>query len=228
MKTTLTLHDNGIVNVEIDDNGVFIKKDVSLHFIASLFAEAVQEVPDERNQKWFKTPILPAGTLAYHESELNHFILIMKFGPDILPFTFENTLYPAIPFPKLIFAFKGMINKGFKTNEVYVIAVKKDDPLNHDTLIYKYPFSHVSVSTKMCYGLNQLPIYSDLLHIEALPRVVLTLPNTLDHYSSQTNSSNMNLRDMLEELESKEEFPEEWLSPLDYTFGKWLDKLIYY
>lgn len=149
--------------------------------------------------------------------------LALSWGPEVLPFVFENTLYRAIPFPRLIFKM-GFRKKddGYILHETYIVAVKERGRLAKDTPLFRYPYSHVDWNTRMCIGINQFPTIKTLDEAYKMPRYVLTIPN-LDHYYDRgTNLSGMVLRELLENLDGKESFPEEWLSPLFYTLEEWV------
>lgn len=226
MKTCFFIDDNGRVEIQFQENGVTTVKETTLKALGELFIEAVKEPPPPEPDKWLITPALPSKTVAFKQSDKGHFRLVMDWGPDVLQFQYEDTLFQAIPFPRLLFAFKGYKeDQKFKLQGISVVAVKTSGIIMDTTPLYRYPYSHVDSNTNMCYGYNELPLCSHLTNMQFLPREVLTTPNGTHHYNNQTNLSGMVLRQLLETLNGKKEFPKKYLAPLGFNFSEWLSKI---
>lgn len=223
MPADLRINEDGTVEVRCEQNGVVTETTITLASLAGLFLEATKEPQPE--VKWLKSPVLPPGTLAYAADETGCSIrLVVDWGPDVLPFQFESTLFPAIPYPRLVFRFWIERKEGlYRPWRVEVVAVKKKGRLSPNTSLWRYPYSHVA-RTDMCIGANPLPEVEELSELHALPRHILSLPNSDHHYGRETNASGLVLRELLQELNGREAFPDEWLNPLPFTLGEWLDR----
>lgn len=223
MRTVLTINDDGFVDLSYQENGVTIEKKTTIAEVAKIFVLAMEDEA-AKEEEWWSTPFLPEGTISYEESmKSGHVKLVLSWGPEVLPFVFENTLYRAIPYPRLVFKM-GLRKKddGYVLHETYIVATKEKGRLTADTPLFKYPYSHVDWNTRMCMGLNNFPAIKTLDEACKLPRHVLTIPNLDHYYSNDTNLSGMVLRELLETLDGQKEFPEEWLAPLPYKLGDWV------
>lgn len=222
-ETTLIIREDGKVDVCTQEEGVIVKKTTTFEAVADLFLNAAKEPPPPEPEKWLTSPVLPPGTVAYCASENGRIIsLVMEWGPDVLPFQFEKTLFAAVPYPRLIF--KMRISKGnenFRVYSVNVAAVKGKNMLEAGTPLWHYPYSHVQ-GTWMCVGSFAFPVVQKLTELRGLPRLILTTPNGDHHYDSDSNGSGLVLRQLLQAVDGTEAFPEDWLNPLELTLGDWL------
>lgn len=229
MKTMLVLNEDGTVNAICDENGTIVTKEITLSAVADLFMEAMKDQEDTDLDNWFISPAFPPKTVAYKQNRRSSsFVLAIDWGPDILPFQYENTLFQAVPFPRLLIALSGEKDQGkkeYRISRIFVTAVKGMDPITDNTRLYHYPFSHVA-GTQMCYGINQLPRTKSLVEMQCIPRVVLTIPNGTHHYDESTNRSKKPLRELLENLDGKKSFPERYLAPLKIAFSDWFSSIV--
>jgi len=221
---TLTINPDGTVAVAYENGGTVARRETTLAAVAELFYRAVQDSAEE--EKWFSSPVLPPGTVAYRESQRGDRVwLALEWGPAVLPFTYFNTVYQAVPYPRLVFDF-GLRRhyEGFTVSAVYLAAVAGAGPLRPGTRLYRYPYSHVAQDTRMCLGTAPLPLVRELADLAVLPRLILTTPNEDHHYGSWANLSGKPLRELLQEVDGLEAFPGEWLAPMDVTLGEWLNR----
>ncbi len=221
---TLTINPDGTVIIACESGGTVARRETTLAAVAEIFHQAVQD--SAREEKWFASPLLPPGTLAYRENQQGDLVwVVMEWGPEVLPFTFYDTVFQAVPYPRLAFKF-GLRRypEGLMVHSVYLAALPEGEPLKPDTRLYRYPYSHVSGDTRMCLGDMHLPAVKDLTELVVFPRLILTVPNEDHHYDSRTNLSGQPLRGLLQDVNGLEAFPAEWLAPMEMTLGEWLDR----
>ncbi|MGI9951392.1 hypothetical protein V3F56_03435 [Moorellaceae bacterium AZ2] len=221
---TLTIKPDGTVAVAYESGGIVARRETTLAAVAELFYRAVQD--SAREEKWFSSPVLPPGTVAYRESQRGDRVrLALEWGPEVLPFTFYDTVYQAVPYPRLVFDF-GLRrhHDGFTVSAVYLAAVADVGPLRPGTRLYRYPYSHVAEDTRMCLGTAPLPPVRKLADLAVLPRLILTTPNEDHHYGNWVNLSGKPLRELLREVDGLEAFPAGWLVPLGATLEEWLNR----
>ncbi|MHB1126310.1 MAG: hypothetical protein ACYC2T_05040 [Bacillota bacterium] len=228
METVLVIKDNGEVDIRHEQEGVTVQKTTTIQAVADLFLEATQEPPPPEPEKWLKSPVLPPGTVCYKQTEKMDTIAIgLEWGPGVLPFQYEGSLFPAVPFPRLVFMFslrkERKDQKYYRISTVQVAAAKEAGLLTPDIELYSYPYSHVT-GTSMCFGSDPLTPVKDLHDLWKLPRYILTIPNGDHHYNISSNLSGMVLRQLLENVNEKPSFPEDWLAPLSMTLGKWITR----
>ncbi|MHB1418047.1 MAG: hypothetical protein ACYCX4_00440 [Bacillota bacterium] len=229
METILKIKDNGEVEIRHEQNGVTVQKTTTIEAVADLFIEAAMEPPPPEPEKWLRSPVLPPGTICFKQAEKSGIIdLGLEWGPGVLPFQYEGSLFPAVPFPRLVFMFslhKEHKGKKYVISKVRVSAVKETGMLTPATELFSYPYSHVS-GTSMCIGSGPLPKVSEkkLCDLWKMPRVILTIPNGDHHYDSRSNRSGMVLRQLLENVNEKPSFPSEWLVPLSMTLGQLVER----
>jgi len=225
MRVQLTINEDGTVDLYSTDQNTFSKKRVMLSDVAELF-QAALEASADKEEEWLISPTLPPNTLCYKESKSGSVQIAFSWGPDILQFEYENTLFSAIPFPRLIFCMHGeKIGQEIRFQRIALVAIKETGVITDDTPVYRYPFSHVGYNTHMCFGANELPRVKKLTDLKDFPRNILTTPNGTHHYSELTNMTGKPLREVLQLLNNKKKFPVEWLRPLDCTFRKWIESI---
>lgn len=223
MEATLRIASDGTVEVSCEDGGVVARYTVPFEALAEVLVAAAREEQEE--ERWLATPVLPPGALAFARAEESRAArLFLAWGPEVLPFDYEGTLFPAVPYPRLVFGL-GLAETegGWRVNRVEVAAVKERGKLAPSTPLFHYPYSHVA-GTSMCIGHAPLPDFPELAALDAAPRFILTVPNSDHHYSHRCNASGMVLRQLLETVNGREEFPEEWLVPLGFTLGEWVER----
>lgn len=225
MEATLKIKNDGTVEVSCEDGGVVARYAVPFEAVAGLFLDAAREEQEE--DCWLATPILPPGALAFARAEKSRAArLFLAWGPGVLPFDYEGTIFPAVPYPRLVFGFGlAETEAGWRVSRVEVAAVKERGKLAPSTPLFHYPYSHVA-GTLMCTGHAPLPDFPELAALDAAPRFILTVPNSDHHYGHRCNASGMVLRQLLETVDGREEFPEEWLVPLGLTLGEWAGRAL--
>lgn len=105
--------------------------------------------------------------------------------------------YKNIGMPKTLFAVKVFQGKVAKV----IIGCVKDEYINQDTIIYKYPFSNVFDTESVCWGGNMIgdfdvPTPGALIY---LPEMFFAMPNNKDGYYSNNNSGK-EYHELLKEL----------------------------
>lgn len=221
---TLTINPDGTVTVACENGGTVARRETTLAAVAELFYQAVQD--SARKEKWFASPLLPPGALAYRENQQCDLVWVaVEWGPSVLPFTYYDTVFQAVPYPRLAFNF-GLrrYSEELRVHSVYLAVLPEGEPLKPDTRLYRYPYSHVGWDTRMCLGDMQLPAVKDLTELAVFPRLILTVPNEDHHYGGDTNLSGMTLRELLQNVDGLEAFPAGWLAPMNMTLGEWLNR----
>lgn len=116
-----------------------------------------------------------------------------------------------IPFPRLLFRFR-VTNGRLQSKEV--VAISKDaDLYSGDFEIYNYPFGNVGHGASICMGSVNI---SEKENFASVGHYVDLFFNsyTNDDYMHQSKSKyvpDVSQKQLVEMLEQKEEFPQEWL-----------------
>lgn len=126
---------------------------------------------------------------------------------------FEETKY-IMPFPALLFYFSILHNRVSST-EVYALKGMRWD---EKSVLYNYPYGNVNVSSHLvCWGGNVLPIITELKKLEVVCSLFYDSPCNNDYFTSERSVKwkTDNLRNVLEKLKEREEFPEDLLVASD-------------
>ncbi len=144
------------------------------------------------------TPILPKSCVFYQESRnrIRVGIEVEKGNHDVIFGEIEESLYKQVAYPKLLFWFD--INKSMQVLSANVVAVK-DLLISEETELYRFPYSNVFESGKICWTIKSDP-YSSLRQLEILPYIFLGATKNMDLYEA---AHDINLRDLLEFMQEK-------------------------
>lgn len=137
----------------------------------------------------------------------------------IRPYIFQDGAY-TIPFPTLVMHFKV---SGGKLRKSSVFAVL-DKEVGENTLLYHYPFANVYEDGRICWGDNALPNGMQCIKdLEKLLVLFLNAPNNTDLWRREyLNMKYTVIREALEELKDRVNFPNELLCPMGMTVGSLL------
>ncbi len=141
-----------------------------------------------------------------------------------VPFTYQKTTYQNFPIPRLVFGFS-YLPKEQKVvqSKVCIVGLGK---LTADSTLYRYPFSNVGGSGRICLGNNTLPTYKHPGLLSTLPSYIMAMPNNNDSFLSENNRLSLEYRDLLEYLKDKsqETYYETVLKPTRETLGEFLER----
>ncbi len=146
--------------------------------------------------------LLPDGCIAATISakEMWYFLEHRERYADL---SYYGTVYPHFPLPRLIFAFRYLLEEQKVTS--CRLCVIPDGHIRPDMPLFYYPFSNVaSIDGWICLGNNALPVYKDPTRLCTLPDFILRMPNNNDHFHLSNNQKQLEYRDLLELLKDKE------------------------
>ncbi|ARC83132.1 prokaryotic E2 D family protein [Clostridium argentinense CDC 2741] len=216
------------VQLILDEGGLKKVKTISL----ADFVEALNASIDKKDLKE-DTVISPLYPVFEHIHTVQHIdkgngketiILLRNNKPSDI--TYFDTKFKSVGVPKLLFAlelFQGIIQT------VKVAAIKDSNYITKKTVLFHYPFAHVSSPTNSaCLGGNRLAEkdfkINDINMSYKIPDMFLKMPNGNDYYN-EVNYSNLKMRPLLESLQHKP-FPNEWLKPAGLLYNEWINSLI--
>lgn len=113
-----------------------------------------------------------------------------------------------IPFPRLVFYLS--VCNGHVT-EKYCFALKNNEPVSKDTLVFTYPFGNVSENGSICMGnvitknLDQISMTNEFI-------ADFFMSETSNDYYEGKDKTGLSQAELLYRLKEKDEFPEEWLT----------------
>lgn len=114
--------------------------------------------------------------------------------------SYFGTEYQHFPLPRLVFGFQvSREGKVFRCS----LGVVKDELPTEDTPMFEYPFSNVG-GFGLCTGNNPLPTYRHPRALANLPNFLLSLPNNNDSFQRKNNRLEMDHRELLNHLKSKD------------------------
>lgn len=238
------------LNIEIDefarplltifrDNGTKKRVETDLSSILKLFEDSfdvhVEETDRniEREREYSKpltfqkSSILPKNTVKYarrmpkneDETEIEYIaIAAPEFNTS---FAYNGTMFNNVAYPNLIFFFKiqnHLIRKKY-------VACYKSRTIRDNTPLFAFPYAHVYDDTSICYyDRNQV---NDLVELEGFP-YNWSHVEMGDHFykRKKANGEEYDLRLLLELMADGAKFDYNLLSPLNYTFGEWFDRLV--
>lgn len=135
--------------------------------------------------------------------------MLLTVPKQRIPLQFEETKY-TIPFPALLFCFN--ISHGrVGGTEVYALTGTQ---WNDKSVLYNYPYGNVNVySHQVCWGSNRLPDITELRKLDVACSLFYDSPCNNNHFTSERSVKwkTDNLRNVLEKLKEKEEFPDNLL-----------------
>lgn len=217
MKTIITLDDekfggqyyNAAHIEQIDERGIHSAKHISISDLLS----ALNGTTVEDGNQYYRLGKLPHyyfdGILKYTEDNQICAKIALAIPKRQANMIFENAQY-RICFPALFFCY--VIKKGdIKQTKVFALKGKN---WNYDSTLYNYPFGNVSISTHdVCWGSNALPRILGLQTLDVVSSLFYDSPTNNDYYdvSKSTKWNCNNLREVLERLKTKDQFPDKIL-----------------
>ena len=195
-------------------DGSNLQKTLSFEDFKKLLDVSTKIVED----KYRSIPKLPKY---YHEGgvtkKCNSFWVTLFVPGERRQFYYQTTnemLF--VPYPNMIFLLK-IGNGVVKSRYCYAIA---DNELTDSTVLYQYPYGHVSTSGDICMGscsksLNSLSEADNFVE-------QFVLGSNQGHYyqNGVMSRKNVSLRELLSLTEKKGYFPAEWLMPMTQSNGQ--------
>ncbi len=172
---------------EQHDNGEIIDYSMSVSdLINSLSASTNQQIGHT-------SELLPKNTILYRDFEKTKHVFIevprMQRKIDYSGFSF------VVGFPRCIFQYTV---KKYKSNQEKwdifldkIVAVKGRAPINMETEICSFPYSHVSTDGNVCMGGNQFPSVKNINEIENFHSIFFSSPFGNDYGASTTLDKNV-------------------------------------
>jgi hypothetical protein len=146
------------------------------------------------------------------------FIEVPKGKWDI---AYYNTAFEQVGFPRMLFGYR--IRDG-RIQQMHILAVKDKGRIREDTELYKFPYANVS-NGMVCMGGNTLPVIKDLAQLATMHQVFFAAPSSTCYYDTKRNESGFSdLRELYNRMQGQD-FPEEWLTSKQQTFGQYCQEL---
>lgn len=182
---------------------------------------------DRKDNNVIYSPIFPCDdkvhllmTKTMIETDAVWYILVRE-ASTFNRIEYYDEVYHNVGMPKLIFALKE-----YKDRCVYVkIAAIKNEEINYNTSLYKYPLSNVFDNFSVCLGSNKLNNFDlkGITNLKYIPDMFLSMRNNDDKYIN-SNMSNLSYEDLLKSLENNV-FDESYLIKTDYNLNKFIEEL---
>lgn len=227
-KILIEIGEDKLPKIKIINSSGTETKYVSLSDLAAMFASA-SELDNSQEEVYMESPLLPQfngiSTVQYLESESTQIYILRKEACK-MDLTYFGDAFSNVGIPTLLFKIK-VSNDSIKGVEVVAI---KEPVISKTTMLYRYPFSNVFDTTKMCLGANNIAglDVAQTSTIYRIPNLVLSLDNNNDAYRN-SNSSSLELRELFAKLSGKK-FDQEILVQLKIndekflTYEKWVNK----
>lgn len=189
----------------ITDDGVKQVKKVTISSLVEVLSGS-----QEGELNLIRTGKLPRGyydgKIYQDKQDLNgEIVIVLPKNRQIFNYRKE---YHEISMPSLVFHFK-VVHHIIKSTCVYSM---KDNIPNDSSMLYYYPFGNVSLYTnEVCWGANMRKI-TNLKDLDEFVTLFLQAPTNDDYYTPGKSCSElMEQYQLIELLEDREEFPDEWL-----------------
>lgn len=219
-KIIIEIGEDKLPKIKIVNSSGTETKYVTLSDLALMFTSA-SELDNSQEELYMESPLLPQfvgiSTVQYLESESTQIYVLRKEACKMDLSCFGDA-FSNVGIPTLLFKVK-ISNNSIKGIEVVAIT---DPVISKTTMLYRYPFSNVFDTTKMCLGANNIAALdvAQTSTIYRIPNLVLSLDNNNDAYRN-SNSSNLELRELFTKLSGKK-FDEKILVQLKISNGKFL------
>jgi len=133
-----------------------------------------------------------------------------------------------VPYPKLLLVYKVLRGSLVGTR---CFALKRNDVLDDNVKLYKYPFGNVDDDGSVCWGGNSRNLigerkFNSLHDLNFLSVLFVSSPSNGDYFTpDRINNFAPSLSDFYRELGSMDVFPDECLSPIGghYNLGSFLN-----
>lgn len=185
------IRESGEIVVENVENGVMGYKRVS----PQVFVDCVKA---SITNNMVSSGVLPAGCFAFSAGGSGRRRVCIDFGAENCEITYEKTVYPDFPMPRLVFGF----NLAGDHIQSVDLGVAERGTLTPRTKMYRYPFSNVS-GFRLCCGLNRLPDIKSLQQLTGVMHYIMSMPNNNDHYAVNGTKLNLEYRELLETLKTR-------------------------
>ena len=215
--------------IEIDDllksvkEQVLVKRldgDIVLEEFYLTVEGLVESLMDGQYVEAVHSPILPKRCIQF--SQLNRikgiWQAIFEVPKDRFSIRYRDKVFKNVGFPRMLFVYQ-VTKEQTTISKIY--AIRDNEEITEDTLLYHFPFSHVSTDGHVCMGSNILPAAS-IKELENFHFYFLTSPFG-DDYGSKTIIGK-SVKDLFEGLQNKD-FPDDWLVPKNFTLGQAIEQL---
>lgn len=164
--------------------------------------------------------LLPSGCIAYNHS-LEREVVCIEYPERYGDITYQETLYERLPLPRLLFKFQYTPGRPVHT---CWMAAAGEGRLRPSTPLYRFPFSNVYPDRRICLGRNALPAIDAPIQLQALPELILRMPNNDDLYNPEANRKGFCFRELLEYVREREPsvYYEELLLPDGHTLEQFI------
>lgn len=200
---------DGVAEVELQENGVSIWKDLGSQALIEAFLKATGKVLEKAV---LKTPMLPPGTLSYQEIDEDTYHLFLHVPAHRESnFAFENTRYEDVGIPNLIFRIR-VSSQVVVTSSVW--CMHKKTLIAPDTRLYHWPLYNVSDSGGICLGGSNRLIVEHPWQLFRWPGYFFS--QSMTAHGTPRNNSGLEGRSLMQALSGRD-FPDEWLVPMNRT-----------
>lgn len=211
-------------HIIIDDHGIKQQKVIRTETLYELL-----EKTKEHKKKELFLGRVPRGYLATKQ-RIEDFPKIQSktaifLEEDVRRIIYENSVYE-IPIPNLMMIHSVTTN-GCVSTDLFCLEKDMDKKtaaklLEEDRMpnLYQWPFANVSGAGGVCYGSNNIRKIERLSDLDILPILFFDSPMNSDYYTPhRTTLGKATIRELLDTLNGKKEFPYEILqeyNPLTY------------
>ncbi|GAK41967.1 putative PRTRC system protein B [Paenibacillus sp. TCA20] len=215
MSVKIELHPEKMPLLIIEDNGVKTTKYVYADQIIDMLQSSTGGKEFTSDRVVLTSPALPQNTAKYAQSEKGTNYLFITVEETTHDVKYHDFSFESIPYPKMVFAFA----VAGKTLISAYVAAYKDLSLRDTSELYRFPYSNVYDSGKLCYWTNEL--VHDLVQLQTFPYQWREVPNN-DHiyFSGETNKIKDTLYNVFDMFKNKP-FDYDILTPMNTTFGDW-------
>jgi len=164
---------------------------------------------------------VPAGFLHYARLDEDEELWVFARDAARVRYRFYDSVYE-VPVPPLVTAAR--VSAGGRCGAVHIVAVRERDLgcLGPSTPVYAYPYAHAGWNGLVCWGDYRVPAVRNPRQLETLPSQFLSME--ANHDLAGNVAVKMDIRQLLEAVQGKDRFPEEWLVKTG-TLGRWLVSL---
>lgn len=236
MKIQFTLSSTPIdANYPIEAYEIGVKGQVRGPFYYSIedMVSALHEVKDSEDT-FVRMPILPMHTVhVSHTRNMNRFKLVLDFPKSIQTIHYETSSekrvdFIGIPRTLMIVGVEKTKENRWKvvSESTKLFAIEEHANIQEDTTLYHFPFPNVYKDEdvgKICWGLNQLPLFDELKDLESLFQLFLSAPFNEDLgirlFTKKVVNSFSDYLQLMEKNEKPQPFNDEELISCSQVLG---------
>lgn len=203
---------DGVVQIQATWEGEVIRKEVTLESYIALLNNSVEE---GGNIRLGKLPIgyYDASILSLDKSSFSC-VAIRKSCRFVAKY-YEAEF--VVPYPALAFAFT--VKKGNLIKSL-CFAVKEEDNISDNTMLYHFPYANVYENGNICWGTNKLPEIRKLEELDVLVDMFFGAPYNEDLFvSSHAGELGASLMECFHRVKKNKIFPTDVLEPTEKTIG---------